>query len=53
MLSQAFFQNNRRTLRELVNNELIIMTAHGLVQRSADTTYPFRQESNFFHTKPG
>jgi Xaa-Pro aminopeptidase len=49
MLSQAFFQNNRRTLRELVNNELIIMTAHGLVQRSADTTYPFRQESNFFY----
>ena len=49
MLSQAFFQNNRRALKELINNELIIMTAHGLVQRSADTTYPFRQDSNFFY----
>jgi len=46
----AFFIQNRKRLRELfVGTAPIVITAHGLVQRSGDTTYPFRQDSNFWY----
>lgn len=44
-----FFTNNRRRLRELVGPGLIIITANGLMQRTGDTTFPFRQDSNFWY----
>lgn len=49
MLSKEFFVGNRRRLRGLLGDGLIIVTANGLLQRSGDTTYEFRQDSNFFY----
>lgn len=49
MLSQSFFVHNRRQLRSLVIDEIVVITANSLVQRSGDTVHPFRQESNFFY----
>lgn len=48
-MTPAFFQNNRRKLRERVGSGLIIITANGLMQRTGDTTFPFRQDSNFWY----
>lgn len=48
--SSEFFAGNRRRLRELCpETELFIVTANGLLQRSGDTTFPFRQDSNFWY----
>jgi len=44
-----FFGGNRLRLLESVNTELIILSANGLMQRSSDTTFPFRQDSNFWY----
>lgn len=44
-----FFTNNRQKLRERVGSGLIIITANGLMQRTGDTTFPFRQDSNFWY----
>lgn len=49
MLSQDFFKNNRIRLQKLAGNGLIVITANGLMQRSGDTVYPFRQDSNFYY----
>ena len=50
MFSPEFFINNRRNLRSSTIADLIVLSANGLVQKSADTTYPFRQDSNFWYT---
>lgn len=48
--SAEFFVNNRRRLRELFTGTApIVLTAHGQLQKSADTTFPFRQDSNFWY----
>lgn len=45
-----FFQQNRDNLRQLFTGTApIVIAGHGLVQRSADTTYPFQQDSNFWY----
>ncbi|MCW1908403.1 MAG: Xaa-Pro aminopeptidase [Candidatus Saccharibacteria bacterium] len=45
-----FFQHNRDNLRQLFTGTApIVIAGHGLVQRSADTTYPFQQDSNFWY----
>ncbi len=44
-----FFIGNRQRLREAVKAEVIVVAANGLLQRSGDTTYPFRQDSNFWY----
>lgn len=50
MLKAPFFQNNRTSLVEkTASDSLIVITANGLMQRSADTAFTFRQESNFFY----
>ena len=50
MLTTAFFSNNRKRLRQLCSSDaLIVVTAHGLMQRNNDSAHPFRQESNFFY----
>jgi Xaa-Pro aminopeptidase len=49
MLDSSFFAGNRRKLSKLVDGELTVVTANGLMQRSGDTVYPFRQDSNFFY----
>lgn len=48
-MKAEFFTNNRRKLRERVGPGLIIITANGLMQRNGDTTFPFRQDSNFWY----
>lgn len=48
-MTPAFFINNRRRLRERVGPGLIIITANGLMQRTGDTTFHFRQDSNFWY----
>lgn len=50
MLNTAFFQGNRNSLIKLVGEkQLLVITANGLMQRSTDTAYSFRQDSNFFY----
>lgn len=45
-----FFRNNRLRLRALFTGTApIVMTANGLLQRSGDSTYPFRQDSSFWY----
>lgn len=49
MLNSAFFISNRRKLSSAIKGEMIAITANGLMQRTGDTVYPFRQDSNFFY----
>ncbi len=50
MQQSDFFAGNRRALRKLFTGTApIVLSAHGLLQRSSDTTYPFRQNSNFWY----
>jgi len=50
MLPSTFFVNNRRALQKrLPGDSLVVICANGLMQRSGDTTFPFRQESNFYY----
>lgn len=50
VFSTKFFIGNRKRLRELVGDGApIVVTAHGLLQRNADNTFPFRQDSNFWY----
>lgn len=44
-----FFTGNRKTLQSRTDGKLIVLAANGLLQRSADTTFPFRQDSNFWY----
>jgi Xaa-Pro aminopeptidase len=45
----SFFINNRQKLRAQSKSDLIIISANHLVQKSADLSYPFRQDSNFWY----
>lgn len=45
----TFFRGNRQRLKLAAQNELIVITANGILQRTGDTTYPFRQDSNFWY----
>lgn len=49
IFSSDFFANNRTRLRELVKTELIVIAGNGLLQRSADTAYKFKQDANFWY----
>ena len=49
LFTSDFFTNNRKKLQEETSAQIIIIAANGLLQRSADTTYPFRQDSNFWY----
>ncbi len=45
-----FFRGNRDKLRSLFKGSApILITANGQLQRNADTTFPFRQDSNFWY----
>lgn len=50
MLGSLFFKNNRKKLQQSLDEDaLIVLTAQSLLQRSGDTTFPFRQDSTFFY----
>ncbi len=50
VLDAAFFAGNRQRLRELFTGTApIVLTANGLLQRSGDVTFPYRQDSNFWY----
>lgn len=45
-----FFKRNRERLRTLFSGTApIIITANGLLQSTADSTFPFRQDRNFWY----
>lgn len=49
-MNADFFQGNRERLRQLFTGTApIVITANALVQRSADETYPFTQDKNFYY----
>lgn len=47
--TSEFFTGNRARLRALAKSELIIVASNGSLQRNGDTTFPFRQDSNFWY----
>lgn len=50
LFDSSFFKENRERLKSLFTGTApIILTAHGLLQRNNDTTFPFRQDSNFWY----
>ena len=49
-LSASFYSRNRQNLQNAVGAKgPIVIPAAGLLQKSADTTYQFRQDSNFWY----
>lgn len=48
--TQGFFINNRKKLKKiLANNDPLIITGNGLIQRGADSSYQFTQDANFWY----
>jgi Xaa-Pro aminopeptidase len=45
----SFFERNRLALMDAIHDGLIIISAHSLMQYSADTAYPFRQDQSFWY----
>lgn len=49
-IGSEFFAGNRARLRQMFTGTApIVLTANGLLQASADETFPFRQDSNFWY----
>lgn len=49
-MDEEFFTQNRRRLLELAQiSGPIVVPANGLLQRNGDSTFPFRQDSNFYY----
>lgn len=49
-LQSSFFANNRQQLKALFSGHApIVLTANGLLQRSNDTTFTFKQDPNFWY----
>jgi Xaa-Pro aminopeptidase len=44
-----FFANNRQRLLEATESDCIVLSANGLIQRGADSTFPFQQDANFWY----
>jgi Xaa-Pro aminopeptidase len=48
--TSEFFQTNRARLKQLfAGTAPIVLTANGLLQRSGDSAFPFRQDSSFWY----
>lgn len=48
--SPRFFKNNRSRLLNIIgNNNLLILTGNGLVQKNADEPHSFKQDGNFWY----
>lgn len=44
-----FFTANRKRLAQTLKGGIVVVTANGKMQLSADVTAPFKQESNFYY----
>lgn len=49
LFEPSFFKANRKRLLKSVNAKLLVLPANTALQRNGDTTYPFRQDSNFWY----
>lgn len=50
VLSADFFDANRRKLKSSAGDNLpIVITGNSLIQKSADTAFPFKQDNNFWY----
>ena len=49
ILSADFFSRNRHALRQRITHFPVVIAANGLLQRTADTTFPFAQDSTFWY----
>ncbi len=50
LFTADFFAGNRRRMREQLGDDRpIVVTANGLLQRGADSTYQFSQDANFWY----
>ncbi len=49
MFTKSDYIERRKTVRAAADADVIVVSANGLVQKSADTTFPFRQDSNFLY----
>lgn len=49
LFTSDFFIGNRERLQKELGANLVVISANGLLQRSADTTFTFRQDSNFWY----
>lgn len=49
LFKAEFFARNRRRLRAEHPGTPLVVTASGLLQRTNDTAFPFRQDSNFWY----
>jgi len=48
--SPDFFANNRRRLQAVLPTDVpIVLTANGILQRGADSPFPFSQDANFWY----
>ncbi len=49
-MSTEFFKGNRSKLLHLLNSDLpVILTANGMLQKSMDSAFPFKQDGNFWY----
>jgi Xaa-Pro aminopeptidase len=48
-LTSDFFTKNRRRLQAETSSKLIVISANGLIQKSLDAAYPFKQDTNFWY----
>ena len=49
MFKASFYKKNRKDLFKNAQADIVIISAAGLLQRSADTSYPFKQDTNFWY----
>lgn len=49
IFSPQFFKANRGALKERLDAQVIVVPAHCSLQRTGDSTYAFRQDSNFYY----
>jgi Xaa-Pro aminopeptidase len=49
MFSAEFFIHNRAKLRKIVGDKIIVVAGNSLMQRTGDTNFPFRQNSDFYY----
>lgn len=47
--TDIFFAGNRTRLGQAYDGDLIVITANGLLQRAADSSYRFSQDANFWY----